>query len=166
MFKHGFTLLVVSHWSHNCILDTSPSSVDASPSWDDASSKYVTMSMFQCKIWRVAELSWRVAELSLRVAELRWRVQKIVEFNGFLIVLAEGSLKSLRSVQISILEPKNYPRSSKNWSVLWKNFGHVGHQIVFQCEIWCGSIAKFVTLWIISVINRVASKNNLTTKPV
>ena len=81
-------------------------------------------------------------------------------------------LKSLRSVQISILEPKNYPRSSKNWSVLWKKFGHVGHQIVFQCEIWCGSVAKFVTLSviddlrIISVINRVASKNNLTTKPV
>ena len=25
-----------------------------------------------------------------------------------------GKLKSLRSVQISILEPKNYPRSSKN----------------------------------------------------
>ena len=49
---------------------------------------------------------------------------------------------------------------------------HVGHQIVFQCEIWCGSVAKFVTLSvfddlrIISVINRVASKNNLTTKPV
>ena len=81
-------------------------------------------------------------------------------------------LKSLRSVQISILEPENYPRSSKIWSVLWKNFGHVGHQIVFQCEIWCNSVAKFVTLsvidnlWIISVINRVASKNNLTTKPV
>ena len=27
-------------------------------------------------------------------------------------------LQSLRSVQISILEPKNYPRSSKNLSVL------------------------------------------------
>ena len=45
-----------------------------------------------------------------------------------------------------------------------KNFGNVGHQIVFQCEIWCGSVAKFVTLSviddlrIISVINRVASK--------
>ena len=25
-----------------------------------------------------------------------------------------ASLKSMRSVQISILEPKNYPRSSKN----------------------------------------------------
>ena len=53
-----------------------------------------------------------------------------------------------------------------------KNFGHVGHQIVFQCAIWCGSVAKFVTLSviddlrIISVINRVASKSNLTTKPV
>ena len=41
-----------------------------------------------------------------------------------------------------------------------------------QQEIWCGSVAKFVTLSviddlrIISVINRVASKNNLTTKPV
>ena len=75
-------------------------------------------------------------------------------------------LKSLGS------EPKNYPRSSKNWSVLWKNVGHVGHQIFFQCEIWCDNVAKFVTLSviddlrIISVINRVASKNNLTTKPV
>ena len=58
-------------------------------------------------------------------------------------------LKSLRSVQIFILEPKNYPRSSKNWSVLWKNFGHVDHQIVFQCEIWIGSVAKFVTLSVI-----------------
>ena len=53
-----------------------------------------------------------------------------------------------------------------------KNFWHVGQQIVFQCEIWCGNVAKFVTLLvigdlrIISVINRVASKNNLTTKPV
>ena len=81
-------------------------------------------------------------------------------------------LKSLRSVQISISEPKNYPRSSKNRSVLWKNFGHVGHQIVSQCEIWCDNVAKFVTLSviddlrIISAINRVASKNNLTTKPV
>ena len=81
-------------------------------------------------------------------------------------------LKSLRSAQISILEPKNYPRSSKNWSVLWKHFGHVVHQIVFQCEIWCDSVAKFVTLSVIDdlriiyVINRVASKNNLTTKPV
>ena len=48
----------------------------------------------------------------------------------------------------------------------------IGHQIVFQCEICCDSVAKFVTLSviddfrIISVINRVASKNNLTTKPV
>ena len=73
-------------------------------------------------------------------------------------------LKSLRSVQISNLEPKNYPRSYKNRSVLRKNFGHVGHQIVFQCEIWCDSVAKFVTLSviddlrIISVINRIASK--------
>ena len=81
-------------------------------------------------------------------------------------------LKSLRSVQISILEPKNYPRSSKNWSVLWKIVGHVGHQIVFQCQIWCESVAKFVTLSVIDdlqiiyVISRVASKNNLTTKPV
>ena len=81
-------------------------------------------------------------------------------------------LKSSRSVQISILEPKNYHRSFKNWSVLWKNFEHVGHQIVFQCEIWCGSVAKFVTLSVIDdfriipVINRIASKSNLTTKPV
>ena len=53
-----------------------------------------------------------------------------------------------------------------------ENFGHVGQQIVFRCEIWCGSVAKFVTLSVIDdlrmiyVINRVASKNNLTTKPV
>ena len=53
-----------------------------------------------------------------------------------------------------------------------KKFGHVGQQIVFQFEIWCGNAAKFVTLSviddlrIISVINRVALKNNLTTKPV
>ena len=103
-------------------------------------------------------------------------------------------LKSLRSVQISILEPKNYsrsskicsilepknysrsskicsilepkyyPRSSKNRSVLWKNLGHVGHQIVFQCEIWSGSVAKFVNLSVIDdlriiyVINKVAPK--------
>ena len=52
------------------------------------------------------------------------------------------------------------------------NFVHVGQQIVFQCEIWCCSVAKFVIpsvidgIRIISVINRVASKNNLTTKPV
>ena len=33
-------------------------------------------------------------------------------------LLLHSYLKSLRSVQISILEPKNYPRSSKNCSVL------------------------------------------------
>ena len=62
---------------------------DALPSWDDASSKYTTI--FQCKIWRVAELSGRVAELSRRVAGLRRRFQNTVEFKGFLIILAEGS---------------------------------------------------------------------------
>ena len=31
---------------------------------------------------------------------------------------AADTLKSLKKVQISILVPKNYPRSSKNWSVL------------------------------------------------
>ena len=62
-------------------------------------------------------------------------------------------LKSLRSVQISILEPKHDHRSSKNWSVLWKKFGHVGQQIVFQCEIWCGNVAKFVTLSVVEFIN-------------
>ena len=73
---------MVSHWGHNCIFDASRSWADASPSWDDASPKYATI--FQCKIWRVAELS-------RRVAELRWRVQKIVDFKGFLIILAKGS---------------------------------------------------------------------------
>ena len=29
------------------------------------------------------------------------------------MTVSHGHLKSLRSVQISILEPKNYPRSSK-----------------------------------------------------
>ena len=63
------------------------------------------------------------------------------------------------------------PKFSELISIV-KNFWYVGHQIVFQCEIWYGSVAKFVTLSvfddirIISVINRVASKNNLTTKPV
>ena len=32
-----------------------------------------------------------------------------------------NSLKSLRSVQISILEPKNYPQSSKNDQTCEKN---------------------------------------------
>ena len=49
-----------------------------------------------------------------------------------------------------------------------KNFVHVDHQIVFQCEIWCDSVAKFVTLSVIDDLQiiSVASKNNLTTKPV
>ena len=41
--------------------------------------------VFQCKIWRVAELSWRVAEF-------RWRVQKMVEYIGFLIIMAKGMI--------------------------------------------------------------------------
>ena len=57
---------MASHWGYYCIFD-------ASPSWDDASSKYATI--FQCQIWRVAEL--------------RWRFQNTVEFKGFLIIMTE-----------------------------------------------------------------------------
>ena len=90
-------ITITSMVSNNCIFDASPSEwtrrgVDASPSWDDASSKYATI--FQCKIWCVAELSWRAAELSRRVAELRWRLQNIIELKGFLVILAEGSWMS------------------------------------------------------------------------
>ena len=53
------------------------------------------------------------------------------------ILMCWSTLKSLRGVQISFLKPKKFPRSPKNLSVLWKYFGHVGQQIVFQCEIWC-----------------------------
>ena len=87
----------------------------------------------------------------------------LIKYVIVLLFILDVVLKSLRTVQMSILEPKNYLRSSKNWSVLWKKIGHVGHQIVFQCEILCGSVAKCVTLSviddlrIISVINRVVS---------
>ena len=82
-------------------------------------------------------------------------------------------LKSLRSVQILFWNRKTTPEVLRIDQYCEKNLGiYVGQQIVFQREIWCDSVAKFVTLSviddlrIISVINRVASKNNLTTKPV
>ena len=48
-------------------------------------------------------------------------------------------LKSLRSVQISILKPKKYIRSSKNLSVLCKNFGTLASKSFFS--------VKFGVVW-------------------
>ena len=82
------------------------------------------------------------------------------------------SLKSLRSVQISILKPKITPEVLRFDQYCERMFGMLATKSFFSVSIWCGSVAKFVTLSviddfrIISVINRVASKSNSTTKSV